>query len=799
MKLFRKKEKPLKERSKRNRIKRPWVFWGILVSLAGAFLLSLFYGNLTDRAKQWRSSMLEQTGNVQWLYQTTYLLYKDLYNVQHESQLDYTDIYLKPGEGYEWMLDEEELERRAKSAYDEPDEPEEPTGEASDTLREPDYYALRDIRQEINNFRAYFVNLEGEFTTLNNIYDYVILDNVTGKYVTNMSDEEAEKALFAEEYNRYFFLAFQFDSAGNVSVGKVLSENSQRLRKAANEVIWENVINSVFSTMLETYKSFGEIAPPKSCTVIFAASADSLSGIKGVWQSGYYNGQISFQYDTDYDFDTDGLSVEAYRSAGLNGIIVISMLILTALGLFLPVLRGTKPWNDSRICSLPPEAVLILGSLFFAAGSLIESHIVFVAGGSAESWFSDYFQASAQQAGELAGIYNLAVLTLFFFCFWYLGICARALIDKGIRSYVKEKSLIYRIFPFLKGKVTEVYDALAHLDLTKDAHKTIIRLIVINGIILFVISLFWVGGFLVTIVYSAVLYLILRKYVSDLQKKYGVLLKAINEMAEGNLNVAINEDLGVFEPLKPQILKIQNGFRRAVDEEVKSQKMKAELITNVSHDLKTPLTAIITYVNLLKEESITEEQRREYLDVLERKSLRLKVLIEDLFEVSKANSQNISLNLTEVDIMSLLKQVSFEMSDKWEEAGLDIRMNLTDEKILLTLDSQKTYRIYENLFGNIAKYALQGTRVYVNGFRIDDAVVITLKNISAQEITVDSEDLTERFVRGDASRNTEGSGLGLAIAKSFTELQGGRLSLEVDGDLFKVTTTWRAGGAEQKA
>ena len=139
------------------------------------------------------------------------------------------------------------------------------------------------------------------------------------------------------------------------------------------------------------------------------------------------------------------------------------------------------------------------------------------------------------------------------------------------------------------------------------------------------------------------------------------------------------------------------------------------------------------------------------------------------------------------------------MSDKWEEAGLDIRMNLTDEKILLTLDSQKTYRIYENLFGNIAKYALRGTRVYVNGFRIDDAVVITLKNISAQEITVDSEDLTERFVRGDASRNTEGSGLGLAIAKSFTELQGGRLSLEVDGDLFKVTTTWRAGGAEQKA
>ena len=219
--------------------------------------------------------------------------------------------------------------------------------------------------------------------------------------------------------------------------------------------------------------------------------------------------------------------------------------------------------------------------------------------------------------------------------------------------------------------------------------------------------------------------------------------------------------------------------------------MKAELITNVSHDLKTPLTAIITYVNLLKEDGISEQQRKEYLNVLEKKSLRLKVLIEDLFEVSKANSQNITLNLTEVDIMSLLKQVSFEMSDRWEEQSLDVRMNLTEEKVLLSLDSQKTYRIYENLFGNIAKYALPGTRVYVNGFRIDDTVVITLKNISAQEITVASSELTERFVRGDASRNTEGSGLGLAIAKSFTELQGGELSLEVDGDLFKATTVWK--------
>lgn len=151
-------------------------------------------------------------------------------------------------------------------------------------------------------------------------------------------------------------------------------------------------------------------------------------------------------------------------------------------------------------------------------------------------------------------------------------------------------------------------------------------------------------------------------------------------------------------------------------EEVKSQRMKSELITNVSHDLKTPLTAIITYVKLLQEPGVTQEQRKEYLETLDRKALRLKALIEDLFEVSKANSRNITLDIRDVDIVSMVKQVEFEMEDKLTDAGLEVRMSLPEEKVIVPLDSQKTFRIFENLFGNIAKYALPGTRVYVNGF-----------------------------------------------------------------------------------
>ena len=215
--------------------------------------------------------------------------------------------------------------------------------------------------------------------------------------------------------------------------------------------------------------------------------------------------------------------------------------------------------------------------------------------------------------------------------------------------------------------------------------------------------------------------------------------------------------------------------------------MKSELITNVSHDLKTPLTAIITYVDLLKKEGITEEERQSYIETLDLKSQRLKVLIEDLFEVSKANSGNVKMNFLEVDIVKLMKEVRVELADKIEQSNLDFRWNLPEEKVFLNLDGQRTYRIFENLLNNAIKYAMPFTRVYVDILNKESEVVITFKNMSAQELNFDADHLTERFVRGDSSRNSEGSGLGLAIAKSFTELQNGKFDINVDGDLFKVT------------
>ena len=214
--------------------------------------------------------------------------------------------------------------------------------------------------------------------------------------------------------------------------------------------------------------------------------------------------------------------------------------------------------------------------------------------------------------------------------------------------------------------------------------------------------------------------------------------------------------------------------------------MKTELISNVSHDLKTPLTSIITYIDLLKSENITEEERNSYIDTLDKKSQRLKFLIEDLFEVSKATSGNINLNLVNVDIVELMRQTEIELEDKIKKTNLIIRNNFPENKIILKLDSQKTFRIFENLLNNVVKYAMEGSRVYVDIIDNEDTVEITIKNMSAEEINFNAFDIVERFERGDKSRNTEGSGLGLAIVKSFVEVQGGTFNIEVDGDLFKV-------------
>ena len=370
-------------------------------------------------------------------------------------------------------------------------------------------------------------------------------------------------------------------------------------------------------------------------------------------------------------------------------------------------------------------------------------------------------------------------------------VCIYPVFSVGLKEYIRQYSFIYQIFPWIRKKWNQFTDEVNHIDFSDKTTKTILKIVVINFLVLAVLMCMWMFGIAGLIIYSFVLFYLLKKYYDRIRKDYNVLMRGVQRIAEGDLDTVITEDIGVFEPFKEQLTQIRTGFKKAVNEEVKSQRMKTELITNVSHDLKTPLTAITTYVELLKKEDITEEERKSYIETLEKKSMRLKILIEDLFEVSKASTDNITLNLIDVDVVNLMKQVSVEHADKFEQMGLQLRWNVPEEKVILQLDNQKTYRIFENLFVNIQKYAMPNSRVYIDVEKSETDVTVTMRNMSAVELHTSGDELAERFVRGDASRNTEGSGLGLAIARSFTEAQKGSLHISVDGDLFKVVILWK--------
>ncbi|WP_308461979.1 HAMP domain-containing sensor histidine kinase [Planococcus sp. CP5-4] len=232
---------------------------------------------------------------------------------------------------------------------------------------------------------------------------------------------------------------------------------------------------------------------------------------------------------------------------------------------------------------------------------------------------------------------------------------------------------------------------------------------------------------------------------------------------------------------------LREGYKASVSERAKSERLKTELITNVSHDLRTPLTSIITYTDLLKNEDLGDEERRKYVDILDRKSERLKVLIEDLFEVSKMASGNVELSKQHLDMKQLVTQALAEHEEAVQEAELDVRITAPDHPVYASVDGQKWWRLLDNLILNATKYSLPGSRVYIALAEQADELAITIKNITRYELGDNTEELLERFKRGDASRQTKGSGLGLAIAQSIVDLHGGQMKLEVDGDLFKVT------------
>ena len=375
-------------------------------------------------------------------------------------------------------------------------------------------------------------------------------------------------------------------------------------------------------------------------------------------------------------------------------------------------------------------------------------------------------------------LYSIIICIIDFILFYIFSIITLETIVKRIKTKTLLKStLIYFICHEIKKTYTN----------RKVTTKVILLFLAFSIILFTLVALAMDSAFFVLILIGylfAVLWFLIQAAI-----KFNKVREAVKSIYEGNTNIRLNETemKGVLKELTIYINDIAGGLSNAINQSLKSERLKTELITNVSHDIKTPLTSIINYVDLLKKEKMPNEKCTEYLMILENKSQRLKKLTEDLIEASKASSGNIKLNIERINVNELVKQISGEFEDRFKAKGLEEILTLPEEEIFINADGRYMYRVLENIYSNAAKYALENTRVYMDIIPKQKTVVIQMKNVSKEKLNISVDELMQRFVRGEASRNTEGSGLGLSIANSLTELQGGKFHIYLDGDLFKVT------------
>ena len=655
-------------------------------------------------------------------------------------------------------------------------------GDTSEEVHDADNTENTEDTEDIQALREEIKDMIDELgTTWNNLYNqyndrisYAVMDPQGGYLRSNVNDPQEIFSRTVADNELQFTVHFDENGRLTVSDVKGLESNTSGLIRSIGRF---EFYDPLASRLTNSYRRAGlEFNGPKNMTIKFRCQPNKL----GSWNE--EKPQNAYAYDNyDYQSGHGFITVVMYVS--------LAVLVAALLIPFIPGMEVVKmkvfSWSFEPLC------VIGVGWLLLLLNMEIPLDIV-------RSFMAGTLQAELAKAGFLPFMVNaLAVAANFLFWvviygMFYWGITNfRSFFSLGPWRYFKERTWLGRFLRFCKRWVCTGLDLFSQTDWESRSSKIIGKAVIANFVILACISLLWFWGIGALVLYSIILFFLLKKYWGKVQEKYHKLLHCIQEMAEGNLNVKEEEDLGIFEPFKNQLFKVQDGFKKAVEKEVKSERTKTELITNVSHDLKTPLTAIITYVNLLKQENITEEERRSYIQILDQKSMRLKELIEDLFEVSKAANGTVVLHPEEVDVVSLLKQVRFELSDKIEASGIQFHFDLPNERLAASLDGQKTCRIFENLLVNITKYGMKGTRAYIKAEKDGEYVQVTLRNISAEELKISPEELTERFVRGDASRNTEGSGLGLAIARSFTEVQGGTMKIEVEGDLFRVILRWK--------
>ena len=634
-----------------------------------------------------------------------------------------------------------------------------------------------------------------------------ILDAVNKSTEWNGRLEDAYKELFTlldciraiqsdEQFNDYeTSLASVFHSVGDYTEGS--TNLTYLFADKETQTIYTN--KKAYSSYAQLEQNLEKIFKEKAYAVVYPELSECVTNIPGadlqVW-----NHTIDQSFDTkDFVFavsvDTkfsvaDSMADEAenYETYSklmfpmLAGAIFGSVLWLIGM-VWLTVTAGRKPKDeeihlngfDRWYTEIAAGAVIGI----WLAGTIISGTLI-----ANSSLGYSHAVVTVIVTCLICGTYTMA-----WFLIGYLSLVRR--IKAGT---LWKNSLIRTVLKWI-GKCSGKLSDFARAFSRNTAEK--IKVLLVGGAFLFLQFLIIGCGFTGAGVFLMILLIVDAAAVIFIIRKadgLDLIMDGLKKISDGELQYKIKTDTltGKQKVMAEYINNIGGGLDAAVENSLKKERMQTELITNVSHDLKTPLTSIINYVDLMKRENPTDPKIQEYLRILDEKSQRLKVLTEDVVEASKASTGNIKLEMNDIDFVEMVQQVIGEFEEKFQEKNLTMMVHFTDEPSIIYADGQRMWRVLENVFGNVVKYAMEGTRVYAEISNRNKKVTFSLKNISAQPLNISADELTERFIRGDVARNTEGSGLGLSIAKSLTELQGGEFKLYLDGDLFKVMITFVA-------
>ena len=759
----------------------------LIVLLISSVGMLTTYKNISDKVKVEEEVLNSETAADYFLGQI-YPMYWDLKNVTENKEKP-SDVFL--------------TEEVIKNALENTDIDSSTPEKFTDAMNENGDVILNKevIKQDFNEaFQNDMGYSEIALNAANKPIKYNVYNKENKKTIGNEKNElelirnmslgqlDANGTAKAEEIlDKYlFYMVLDFDKDGNYSFKALHGIDADKCQTVMDNTVQEWKVRSA-----NLYKEYTDgsikynLPPIKNATFTIGLTKEGATQIVNA----PYNSSIN-NYNGIYNL----LSGDKMHTLGqMIMVAVLIMCVYALVGFLLPNAIRNDVFAMSSVIKAPIEVIVIFVSLIVSAFVVINPvQVIDVStSDSLANLLMQMVPISATTASWAVVIGNLGYWMILFALCLMGGIYLRDMIAKGDRKVIFNSCITVRVVKWMISKVKKFFSWMNNLDLKDGYEKFILAALGVNFLAITICSSIWGFGIITGAIYSVILYGLIKKKFGKVLEDYNKLETITEDIANGDFGSVPEEDLGVFNPIKENLENIEKGFSAAVSEEVKSQKMKTELITNVSHDLKTPLTSIITYVDLLKKEGITEEERQKYLDTIDKKSNRLKFLIEDLFEVSKATSGNVTMNPMKVDVVSLIKQTLVELEDKLNAAHLEVKGNFPEEKVILELDSMRTFRIFSNLISNISKYSMPYTRVYINVKRDAENTEIEFKNISAEELNCDVENLTERFVRGDKSRNTEGSGLGLAIAKSFTELQDGKMKVSSDGDLFKVVLTFK--------